>query len=313
MRYVNLGKTDLKVSQIGLGTVEIGLPYGIGSNTLPSDKEAERILKTAIDLGITYFDTARGYGVAEKRIGKSGIAHLPNIVIGTKCAQFLEQGEDPRGKELEQRINGEVEESLRNLQVESLHLLQLHGGTKKQIDRGELIDILRRLKEKGKVQNFGIATRDESAPLSAMKTGFFSSIQTAYSILDQRMSPEVLPHAIACEIGVINRSVLLKGALTPAVWKLPPQLDQLKENSAKAAAIAKGIQHDLPSLAIRFAATNPAISTILIGTIEPRHLRVAIEAIGKDPLEKNVINQLKQLAINDEKLVDPANWPSITE
>lgn len=312
MNYTNLGKTNLKVSQIGLGTVEIGLPYGIDSNTLPTDKEAERILKTAVDLGITYFDTARGYGVAEERIGKSGIAHLPNIVISTKCAQFLEQGEDPRGQELEQRINQEVEESLRNLQVETIQLLQLHGGTKEQIARGELIDILRRLKEKGKVQNFGIATRGTSAPLSAMKTDFFSTIQTAYSILDQRMSPEVLPHAIARGTGVINRSVLLKGALTPAVWKLPPELDQLKENSAKAAAIAKELQQDLPTLAIRFAATNPAISTILIGTIEPRHLRVAIKAVEKGPLEENVIDQLKQLAIDDEKLVDPTNWPSIT-
>ena len=55
-----LGKTNLNVSPIGLGTVEIGIPYGIGKQSLPSDAEAERILKTAVELGITYFDTARG-------------------------------------------------------------------------------------------------------------------------------------------------------------------------------------------------------------------------------------------------------------
>jgi 1-deoxyxylulose-5-phosphate synthase len=311
MNYTSLGNTDLEVSQIGLGTVEIGLPYGIGENTLPTDKEAERILKIAVDLGITYFDTARGYGVAEERIGKSGIARLPNVVIGTKCAQFLEQGEDPRGQELEKRIRQEVEESLRNLKVDSIQLLQLHGGSKEQIERGELVDILRRLREEGKVQNFGIATRGESAPLAAIDSGFFSTVQTAYSILDQRMSPKVLPYSLKQKIGVINRSVLLKGALTQAVWKLPPELDQLKENSAQAAVIAKELQEDLPTLAIRFAASNPAISSILIGTIEPKHLRTAIKATNKGPLEQGTIQQLELLAIKDEKLIDPANWPPV--
>ena len=312
MNHANLGPSNLKVSKIGLGTVELGLPYGIGKNSLPSNKEAERILKTAVDLGITYFDTARGYGVAEERIGKSGIARLPNIVIGTKCAQWLEKGEDPRGNELEKRINREVEQSLRNLQVESLQLLQLHGGTEEQITRGELLNILRRLKEKGKVQHFGITTRNESAPLAAMETDLFATVQTAYSILDQRMSPKVLPRAIERGTGIINRSVLLKGALTQAVWQLPPELDQLKETSAKAASIAKEIKNDLPTLAIRFANSNPAISTILVGTIEPRHLRSAIKAVESDPLPDKVISQLEQLAIDDENLVDPSNWPPLT-
>lgn len=306
-----LGSTRLTVSSIGLGTVEIGLPYGIGVTSLPTDKEADRILKTAVDLGITYFDTAHGYGVAEERIGRSGIARLPQVVIGTKCAQFLEQGADLRGLELEQAIRSEVEESLRRLRTDSLQLLQLHGGSAEQLERGELIDILRRLMEEGKIQHVGIATRGEAAPLAAIKTGFFSTIQTAYSILDQRMAAQVFPAALASRVGIINRSVLLKGALTPSVWHLPPALDPLKENSAQAAAIAKKLSTDLPSLAIRFAASHPAVSTILIGTIEPRHLRSALSAIKSSPLPPEVIGQLSQLAISDPNLVDPAHWPSI--
>jgi len=313
MQSTTLGSTNLNTSRIGLGTVEIGLPYGIGINSLPSDKEAERILKTAVDLGITYFDTARGYGVAEERIGKSGISRSPNVVIGTKCAQFLEQGEDPHSDELAQRINREVEESLRNLQIDSLQLLQLHGGNEEQIKRGELTDILRRLQEQGKIQHFGIATRGEQAPLAAIDSGSFATIQTAYSILDQRMATQVLPRARQNNIGIINRSVLLKGALTPAAWQLPPALDLLKEKSAQAAVIAKQLQQDLPSLAVRFAASNPAVSTILIGTIEPRHLRSAIKAVAQGPLDQDTLSQLHQLAINDEQLVDPAKWPPISD
>jgi len=306
-----LGTTNLSVSRIGLGTVEIGLPYGIGVSTLPTDKEADRILKTAVDLGITYIDTARGYGVAEERIGRSKIGRLPQVVIGTKCAQFLEKGADPRGHELETMIRREIEESLRCLQQDSIQLLQLHGGSAEQIERGELIDILRRLIEEGKVQHVGIATRGEESPLAAIKSGFFSTIQTAYSILDQRMAVSVLPHARSNNIGIINRSVLLKGALTPAVWQLPPALDPLKENSAQAAVIAEKISTDLPSLAIRFAASNPTISTILIGTVETQHLRSALSAIKQGQLSPAILRQLAELAITDPALIDPALWPAL--
>jgi len=307
-----LGKTNLSVSKIGLGTVELGLAYGIGVKDIPSAKEADRILKTAVDLGITYFDTARGYGLAEERIGKSGIAHQPNIVIGTKCAQFLEKGEDPQGQQLEKKIRQEVEKSLDNLKVDSIQLLQLHGGSHKQIERGELIDILRRLQEEEKVQHVGIATRGIDAPLAAIQSSFFATVQTAYSILDQRMAKTVLPQAQSSQVGIINRSVLLKGALTPAAWHLPPELDPIKINAAKAADIAKSLNMDLPTLAFRFVLSNPAISCALIGTVKPQHLRSAIAAAEAGPLDNTTLAQLKELAIFDEQQVDPSHWPTIS-
>ncbi len=305
-----LGRTGLKVYPVGLGTVEIGLPYGIGEQALPSDKEAERILKTAVELGVNYIDTARGYGMAEERIGKFGISRLPGVVIGTKCAQFLEKGEDLRGMELEKRIRMEVEESLKKLKVETLSLLQLHGGNKEQIERGELIDIVRRLMEEEKVQHAGICTRSEDAAMAAINSGFFETVQTAYSILDQRMAADLLPYAKDQNVGIINRSVLLKGALTTAVWQLPPEFDPLKENSAKAAAVAKKISLDLPTLAMRFVLSNPAVSVALIGTFQPQHLRAAKTAADAGPLSDKVLQQLYTLAISDPRLVDPSKWQS---
>src|SRR3989338_433329 len=110
----------MNFSRIGLGTVEIGLPYGIGATTLPSNQEAEHILKTAVELGVTYIDTARGYGVAEERIGNSGITKHAGVVVGTKCAQFLKDVPDMRGAELEQKIREEIDTSRTNLQLDVL-------------------------------------------------------------------------------------------------------------------------------------------------------------------------------------------------
>ncbi len=311
MKMQALGTTDLHVSRISLGTVEIGLPYGIGITEPPTERAAERILKSALELGITYFDTARGYGAAEERIGKFGISKHEGVVIGTKCAQFLEKGEDPRGAELEHRIRAEVEESLHLLRVDSLQLLQLHGGSKEQIERGELIEIMQKLKNKGLVQHVGIAVRGEEAAQTAIESNFFETIQTAYSILDQRMAPRVLPLAKEHNIGIINRSVLLKGALTPAAERLPEALTPLKGKARAAAAIAAALGIDLPALAIRFVISNPAISTALIGTVEPKHLETAIRAVRAGPLPEAVLTELCRLAIDDRTQVDPAKWPPI--
>lgn len=306
-----LGKTNFEVSRLGLGTVEIGLPYGIGVDTLPSDKEAERILKTAIEVGITYIDTARGYGVAEERIGRAGISKIDGVIIGTKCGQFLKQEPDLHGQELEKRIREEIDTSRRNLQQEILQLVQLHIELPDFTDFRELIEIMQRLQEEGKIAHVGIATRGEDAPLAALETDYFATLQTAYSILDQRMTNRVLPTAQQKNIGVINRSVLLKGALTPAMAKLPDQLKPLKTNAQKAATIAANLGIDLPTLALRFVISNPAISTALIGTIEPAHLTAAAAAIAAGPLPEDVLQELQTLAIDDPDQVDPGRWPTI--
>lgn len=313
-----LGKTGFEVSQIGLGTVEIGLPYGIGETVLPSDAEAEAILKTAVERGVTYIDTARGYGVAEERIGKFGISRLPGVLVGTKCAQFLEKGEDPRGAELEQRIRKDIEESLRQLRVDSLPLVQLHGGSAEQIERGELIEVMQRLKDEGKVQHVGIATRGEEAPLAAAASGFFATIQTAYSILDQRplrptgsagQGMSVFASAAKAKIGIINRSVLLKGVLTPKWRTLPDALGRLRDNAEQAEAVAGELGVDLPTLAMRFVLSNEAVTTALIGTVKPAHLDAAIAAAEAGPLPDEVLARLTELGIDDPDQVDPARWP----
>lgn len=306
-----LGKTGLLVSPIGLGTVEIGLPYGIGVKELPSDAQAERILKSAVEMGMTYIDTAHGYGVAEERIGKSGISAMNGIVIGTKCAQFLKNEPDLRGAALEKRVREDIDTSRKNLKQDQLQLVQLHIELANYTDFRELIDIMQKLKDEEKVAHVGISTRGEDAPLAAFKTDFFETLQAAYSILDQRMSNHVLPAAHKNNIGVINRSVLLKGALTPAAEKLPAELSPLKNNALKAKKIAADLGLDLPSLAIRFAVSHAAISTILIGTINPLHLKTAVAAVEAGPLPPDVLAELQKLAIDDPNQVDPAKWPSI--
>jgi aryl-alcohol dehydrogenase-like predicted oxidoreductase len=306
-----LGKTSLQVSPIGLGTVEIGVAdYGVGHKGLPTDAEAETLLKSAVEAGITYIDTARGYGVAEERIGKSGITKMEGVVVGTKCGQWLKNEPDLHGSELEKRIRDDIDTSRTLLKLEVLPLVQLHIELPDFTNLNELIEIMSKLKAEEKVLHVGIASRGEDVPRAAVASGFFETLQVAYSILDQRME-DIVKLAHENKIGVLNRSVLLKGALTPARENLPEALNPLKANADAAAAIAQKLEIDLPTLAIRFAASNAAISTILIGTTKPQRIVEAIAAAEAGPLPADMVSRLQELGITAPEQVDPAKWPKL--
>lgn len=308
MIYSDFGKTGVKVSRLGLGTAEIGFAYGLGERSVPEESEAISLLRSAAESGINFFDTAHYYGLSEERIGKSGILKNPNVMVETKCAQFLEKGEILSREEMEKRISAEVHESLKKLSVERLPILMLHGPSAEQIKKGELILILKDLKEKGKIRFTGVSTRGEEAPLAAIESGFFDCIQIAYSILDQRMN-KVIDKAAERGVAVVNRSVLLKGSLTPLLSRLPAGLEPLKSNSLKAEKVAKKAGIDLPTLALRFALSHPRISTSLIGTARIENLKRSVQALEMGTLPADIIEELKGLAIYDPNQVDPARWP----
>ncbi|HEY4507121.1 MAG TPA: aldo/keto reductase [Candidatus Paceibacterota bacterium] len=310
MQYKTMGRTGLRVSRLGLGTAEIGMPYGIGLRTVPTELQAIQLLRGAVDLGINLFDTAHIHQRADERIAKSGIAKLPGVIIATKCAHFLEKGEDPPRVELERRIRTEVEDNLRNLQVDSLTILQLHGGSRAQIKRGDLIEVLSKLKQEGKIQFSGISIRGELAAMAAVSCDFFDVVNIAYSILDQRLGDLFLPMALMENVGVINRSILLRGVLGDCAVDLPRELNLLKNNSLEANRIATELSMSLPSLAIRFALSKDfSISTSLIGTNKLEHLYEAVLAAEYGPLPDEVCLRLSELAISDPEQVDPALWP----
>ncbi len=306
-----LGRTGLEISRIGLGTVEIGLAYGLQNEGLPSEQDAITLLKSVVELGVTYIDTARGYGLAEERIGKSGIGKNDNVVIGTKFGQFLKQEPDLHGADLEKRIRKDIDMSRKNLNQEVLQLVQFHNELEDYTDLSEIIEIAQKLQHEQKIIHVGIAVRGEAVALSAIESGFFETIQLAYNIVDQRMHTYVFQKAQEKNIGIINRSVLLKGALTPARATLPDALSQLKEHADKADHIAQELGIDLPTLALRFVLSESAISTALIGTATANRITSALEALQQGPLPDNVIAKLRELAITDTNQIDPSKWPQV--
>jgi len=301
-----LGKTGLSVSRLGLGTAEIGFAYGLGAPELPSEEEAIRLLKTAVGLGITFFDTANYYGLAEERIGKSGILKDPRVVVCTKCAKFLEDGEILTPAQMQKKIFEQVESSLRTLGVDAIPLLLLHGPSAEQLREGVLTAIISRLKKEGKIRYWGVSTRGETAPLAAVERGA-DAVQVAFSIADRRMAP-VFAAAQEKGVGVINRSVYLKGVFAGRAEHLPDSCVALKQTAAKAQIIARSLGVSLTELALRYTLSESAIASSLVGTSKAEHLESAVGALQKGALPGDVVQQLRMLAIDDPNEVDPARW-----
>lgn len=310
MTTSTLGRTGFKVSRLGLGTTEIGFEYGIGERPIPSEKESAELLKEAVKLGITFIDTARYYGLAEERIFHSGILQDKNIIVATKCGHLLDRMESKDPVEMERLLREEIRMSLEKLNLSQLPLLQFHGGEKEQIIDGTLPNLAKKFKSEGLAKYIGISTRGEEAPKAAIESGAFDTIQIAYSILDQRMAKEVLPLAQVKGVGVINRSVFLKGVLANTKEIIPKELTLLEQGRTRAQAIAEKIKIDLPTLALRFALSNDLIHTSLIGTNKINHLKTAIAAIEMGPLPKDILEELGDLGMRDPKQVDPKHWPT---
>src|SRR3989344_3904463 len=292
-----LGDTGLSVSRLGLGTAEIGFAYGIGPRSLPAEDEAVALLQKAVALGITFFDTANYYGESETRLGKSGILNNPNVVVETKCAQFLEKGEYFSPAELEEKIRAQVKDSLEKMKVSKLSILMLHGPSREQIEEGVLITILNSLKKEGLVAHCGVSARGEEPALAVLESGAFEVLQVAYSILDQRMATRVLPLAQKKGVAIVNRSVLLKGSLTPLRAKLPAGLEPLRAAADKAEELAISLEMDLPTLAIRFAMSKPLIACSLVGTNKIENLERSAKAVEAGPLPAEIVQKLEQLAL----------------
>jgi len=292
MRYRRLG--DMQVSALALGTVALGVDYGIkapGDFGRPSARDAEALIHAAVEAGITLFDTAPAYGDAENLLGRA-LERAPHCLIATKVAGPPED------------VEASIERSRRALGRDVLDIVQIHNATAQMLADGRLVDRLQSLQAHGVIGRLGVSVYGAPAALAAIKTGCFELIQVAYNMFDRRMEPRVFPAAPA----VLARSAFLKGALTPKAQFLPAALAPLRHQAQRAADIAGGWQA-LPALALRFSLSCEHITSVLVGPRTPGELTAALTAERAGPLSANTLAALAPLALDDDRLVNPAHWP----
>jgi aryl-alcohol dehydrogenase-like predicted oxidoreductase len=206
-------------------------------------------------------------------------------------------------------VTSSVRQSLQALQTDVIDLMQLHSVSAEDIRRGELADILQDLQVAGSIRFLGATTYGEEAALAALEDGRYDCVQIAYNMLDREAETRILPLAQSKDIGVVIRSVLLKGALTHRYCHLPAELEELKSAVERILAIVATGSWSLPELAYRFVLAHPAVSTVLVGTAFVEELKAAIDYGMRGALSAQLQAQVRQVAIKDRKQLNPGNWP----
>ena len=311
MNYRRLGRTGLQISEISLGTVELGLDYGVpvaGEHLRPAEAEAARLLNRALDLGVNFIDTARAYGASEEVIGRGLKSRRREYILASKLVPIREEGQSDR--ELREQVKVSIVASLRALQTDVIDLLQTHHTPVDVVAAGRVVAAMQEAQAAGDVRFIGASTYGEDAPLAVLEDGRFDTLQVAYSLVDRTLEERVLPLAQARDIGVVIRSVLLRGVLTHRYKLIPPALAELKAAIGRLDALVGGEAGSLPELAYRFVLANPAVSTALVGTARVAELEAALTFADRRRLPPALVAAIQEINVSDRSQLIPSNWPA---
>jgi aryl-alcohol dehydrogenase-like predicted oxidoreductase len=290
MQYRELGKTGIRVSEIGFGGWGIGGGWGN-----QDDGAALAALQHAFDLGVNFFDTALGYGDghSEELIGKALKPVRDQVVIATKAPPKTMRWPVLDHEPVDETFSPAwivecTERSLRNLDTDYIDLLQFHAWTPAYAEQLAWQEGVEQLKKAGKIRAFGVSANDWDpyGPVSAIKAGLVDSVQVIYNIFEQRPAEALLPAALEQNVGIIARVPFEEGLLTGAMgphyqfeegdWRaewLTPQ--RLAESERRVLALRPFLQEDRPTLAalaLKFCLSHPAVSTVIPGMRRIAHV-----------------------------------------
>ena len=210
MNYRKLGKTGFEISEISLGTWQVGGRWGSPFD----DKNADKIINTAIDMGVNFIDTADVYseGLSETAVGRVVRSHSDRIYVATKCGRQINphNNEGYKPKVLQKF----VEDSLKRTGLEVLDLIQLHCPPHEVYYRPEIFETFDRLKEQGKILNLGVSVEKVEEALKAIEYPNVTTVQIIFNLFRQRPSELFFNEAQKRNVGIIVRVPLASGLLT---------------------------------------------------------------------------------------------------
>lgn len=306
-----LGNTGIEVSEIAFGGVEIGMPYGIGikweEDMLP-ENEAVQLLLAAVDKGFNFFDTARMYGVSENIIGKAFSGRREEIILCTKCQHFRNmEGKLPDDGELKNMIHRSITESLKALQTDYIDLYMLHQGDMEILSREVILKEMLQLKAKGIVRAIGVSTYSTEESGMVIENGKWDVVQLPFNLMDQRQQA-LFSLAAEKGVGIVVRSVLLKGLLSDKGTGLHPMLLPIEKHIKHYQTLLNGSFRNLPELAVKFALSFPQVSSVLVGIDKPAYLQQALAAADGNYLSADQLQTAQLLAYPDPGFLNLPYW-----
>lgn len=250
-----LGNTGLRVSPLGLGTVKIGRNQGVkypSGFELPTDQQVRELLAQAKDLGINLLDTAPAYGTSEQRLGPLLAGQRHDWVLCSKVGEEFEDGNSWFDFSAS-HTRRSVQRSLQRLQTDYLDLVLVHSdGNDLNVLQQEVYPTLQQLKQEGLIRAFGFSGKTVEGGIQALHSGDCAMV--TWNLQEQAERP-VLDYALEHNKGILIKKALASGHLC--------------QNS-----------EDPVQAGFSLVFSHPAVSSAIIGTINPKHLRQNVDTVA---------------------------------
>jgi aryl-alcohol dehydrogenase-like predicted oxidoreductase len=279
MRRDALGATGLAVSRLGLGC------GGLGDERV-GEREAERIVLGAIDLGVTFFDAARSYGAAEERLGRILGSRRDAVVLSTKGGYGATGEEDWTAG----AITRGIDEARARMRTDCIDVFHLHSCPADVMQREGLLEALARARDAGAIRVAAYAG-DNEALAWATESSRFDAVQCSVSVFDQHALGAPVPRAAERGIGVVA-----KRPLGNAPWRFADRpyghdaeltWDRMRALAIDPAPLA------WDEFALRFSAFAPGVACALVGTTSLDHLRAAARHVEAGPLAAEAVGAIR--------------------
>lgn len=315
MKYRILGKTKFKISELSLGTWQLGGKWGDKFD----NSIADQILNDAIDSGINFIDTADVYnnGLSEMAIGKFLKTRSERIYVASKCGRRI----NPHINESYQPeiLKEHIESTLLRLKLERLDLIQLHCPPPEVYNRPEIFGMFEDLKREGKILNLGVSVERLNEALKSMEYDNVTTIQVVFNMFRPEASDFLFQEAAKRNIGIIVRIPLASGLLTGKFSKETQFGPEDHRNfNRDGAAFDKGEtfsgidyetgieaveelkkvfpgNENLAPIALRWVLMHNEVSSVIPGASRPDQVGSNLNALDIPPISKEQMEQVRTI------------------
>jgi aryl-alcohol dehydrogenase-like predicted oxidoreductase len=313
LRKKRMGKTELDLSVIGLGTWAMGgggWKWGWGPQ---DDKASIATIRRGIELGINWVDTAPiyGFGRSEEVVGQalSGISDKPLVV--TKCSRIWDEQRNVTGSLEEKSLRAELEASLRRLRLDTIDLYLMHYPLPEgDMEKGW--ETLSRFVEEGKARYIGVSNISLPQIKRLQQIHPIACIQPAYSMLERSIELETITYCAANGIGIVAYSPIQRGLLTGSLSRekilempeddhrkrdkhfIEPELGPNLELVEGLKKLGRQVGKTPAQIAIAWALRHEAVTGAIVGARSPLQIEETVQA-GYDPLPESAIEEIEAL------------------
>ncbi len=286
--------------ELCLGTVQLGMDYGIAGSKQPDLADAIKTLECAIETGIYAFDTAEVYGAAEYVLGEF---ISQNRDKGKKLQVFDKMDSrifDQNNPELwKKEIEIHLDRTLQKLRLDHIHTYMFHNA--KRVYNEILLEVLSEIKKTGKVINTGISVYETKEATAGIANDYVDYLQIPFSILDQRMKNEGVLEQKK-NLTIAARSVFTQGLLFLEDCRIPVPLYGIKTYLTRLRNISHQWGYTLYELAVGYVKAQSSIDYLIFGVDNPKQIRDMVCAFENTNLPLQLLNELDlYFALIDKK------------